>query len=459
MVLKPPSQSTAGYWKKARKVLGTAALSVGLTACASPSNLPSNLPLTEITASARPRSSTARPGTTAVMLALSGGGARSAAFGYGVLSTLAEQPASEETGRTLADDIAVVAGVSGGGMLAAYLALHGPSGIPAFKRDYLDQDPEASLRTAITPDNLLRGYRGGINDLTGLAAWLDAHLYHGATLGDLERTGGPRLLLHATDLYNRAPFSFDRESFRTICSDYTTFPLSHAVAASAAVPVLFAPVVLENFNPVCPLASGAPATPATGSAVISHLQETQARYATAPDLRYLKLLDGGLVDNLAARNLMRSMRRPAPSPLPVATAREVRRIIVIVADASLRVGGDMSTTTDGPGALDAITASIDAMVDNSSRASLDRLEEETRRWRERLIRWRCDAMQTQDCDKLEIKFVRLSLADIREPETRARILQLHNKLSLKADEVDFLSGLGRRLLVANLQYRRIIAAR
>ncbi|WP_187640055.1 patatin-like phospholipase family protein [Bosea sp. F3-2] len=393
------------------------------------------------------------------MLALSGGGARSAAFGYGVLSTLAEQPASEETGRTLADDIAVVAGVSGGGMLAAYLALHGPSGIPAFKRDYLDQDPEASLRTAITPDNLLRGYRGGINDLTGLAAWLDAHLYHGATLGDLERTGGPRLLLHATDLYNRAPFSFDRESFRTICSDYTTFPLSHAVAASAAVPVLFAPVVLENFNPVCPLASGAPATPATGSAVISHLQETQARYATAPDLRYLKLLDGGLVDNLAARNLMRSMRRPAPSPLPVATAREVRRIIVIVADASLRVGGDMSTTTDGPGALDAITASIDAMVDNSSRASLDRLEEETRRWRERLIRWRCDAMQTQDCDKLEIKFVRLSLADIREPETRARILQLHNKLSLKADEVDFLSGLGRRLLVANLQYRRIIAAR
>jgi predicted acylesterase/phospholipase RssA len=393
------------------------------------------------------------------MLALSGGGSRSAAFGYGVLSALAEQQVPGETGRTLADDIAVVAGVSGGGLLAAYLALHGPAGIPAFKRDYLDQDPEASLRTALTPDNLLRGYRGGVNDLTGLADWLDAHLYHGATLGDLDGAGGPRLLLHATDLYNRAPFSFDREGFRTICSDYTRFPLSHAVAASAAVPVLFAPVVLENFNPVCPLAPGAPAAPATGSAVLSHLQETQARYATAPDLRYLKLLDGGLVDNLATRTLMRSMRGPAPAPLPVATAREVRRIIVIVADASQRVGGDISTTPDGPGALAAITASIDAMVDNSSRDSLDRLEEETRRWRERLIRWRCDTTERRDCDKLEIAFVKLSLADIRTPDARARILQLHNKLSLKPEDVDFLSGLGRRLLVASLRQHRIIAAR
>lgn len=459
MVLKPTSQPTAGCWKKALKVLGMAALSVGMAACASPSNPPSNLPLTEIAASAGPRSSPARSGTTAVLLALSGGGARSAAFGYGVLSALADQRAPEETGRTLADDIAVVAGVSGGGMLAAYVALHGPSGIPAFRRDYLDQDPEASLRTAFTPDNLLRGYRGGVNDLTGLGAWLDAHLYHGATFGDLERMGGPRLLLHATDLYNRAPFSFDRESFRTICSDYATFPLSHAVAASAAVPVLFAPVVLENFNAACPLVPGVPVAPAASSTVVSHLRETQARYATATDLRYLKLLDGGLVDNLATQNLMRSMRGPAPAPLPEATAREVRRIVVIVADASLRVGGDMSTSTDGPGALDTITASIDAMIDNSSRASLDGLEEETRRWRKRLVRWRCDVMQTRDCDKLEIKFVRLSLADIRAPETRARILELRYKLSLKADEVDFLSGLGHRLLVAGLRNGRIIAAR
>ncbi|MEK1870602.1 MAG: hypothetical protein AAAB14_25135, partial [Ensifer adhaerens] len=55
---------------------------------------------------------------TGIILAFSGGGARSAAFGYGVLSALAEAPSPGERGRRLADDVAVVAGVSGGAVLA-----------------------------------------------------------------------------------------------------------------------------------------------------------------------------------------------------------------------------------------------------------------------------------------------------------------------------------------------------
>lgn len=440
---------------KAVPLLGI--MAIGLAACANPSNPPSNAPLTTpLRAAARPGASM-QTGTTAVILALSGGGARSAAFGYGVLSGLAGQPAPGGNGRTLADDIAVVSGVSGGGMLAAYVALHGPSAIPAFRRDFLDRDPEASLRTAITPANLLRAYRGGVNDLDGLAGWLDDHLYHGATLGDLQSSGGPRLLLHATDLYNRAPFSFDPASFKAICSDFSAFPLSHAVAASAAVPVLFAPIVLENYNPACPFKAKGPVARPSAARTEADLRDARARYATAPDLRYLKLLDGGLVDNLATRHLIGSMREPAPSPLSAEQARKVRRIVVIVADASMRIGGDMSRTAGGPGISDVVTASIDAMIDNASRASLDALEQETRRWRNRVVRWRCHVAAARYCDKLAVAFVKLSLADIRDPGTAARILQAHNKLSLTAGEVDLLSGLGRQLLAASLRHRRSIA--
>jgi predicted acylesterase/phospholipase RssA len=440
------------YRLKALPLLGM--LAIGLAACANPSNSPSNEPLAAPGRSALHPGRSAHTGTTAVILALSGGGARSAAFGYGVLSELAEQQAPEGKGRTLADNIAVVAGVSGGGMLAAYVALHGPSAIPAFKRDFLDQDPEASLRTAITPANLLRGYRGGVNDLGGLTGWLDNHLYHGATLGDLQSSGGPRLLLHATDLYNRAPFSFDPDSFRAICSDFSAFPLSHAVAASAAVPALFTPIVLENYHPACPLGASGPAVDSNAAPVKSDLRDARARYATAPDLRYLKLLDGGLVDNLAARHLIRSMREPAPAPLSAEQTRRITRVVVIVADASMRIGGDMSRMQDGPGIRDTITASVDAMIDSSSRASLDALEQETRRWRSRVIRWRCHVAAARDCDKFEVEFVKLSLADIRDRDTAARILQAHNKLSLTAGEVDMLSGIGRRLLAASLRHRR-----
>lgn len=427
-----------------------------LAACANPANRPSNLRRSLAAPVARSFASASEGGSTAVIVALSGGGARSAAFGYGVLSALAEQRASGRTGRSLADEVTAIAGVSGGGILAAHFALRGPQGLPAFRRDFLDQDPEGALRTSFTPINLLRGYRGGVNDLSGLADWLDAHLYRGASLGDLDQPGRPRLLLHATELYNRAPFPFDRDSFRAICSDYDAFPLAHAVAASSAVPVLFSPIVLENFNPTCPAAGhGTPSH--ERSAFARHVEASQTRYANEPELHYLKLLDGGLVDNLAVRNLIRAMSRPAPALVSAQAAQRLRRVVVIVADASMRVGGGMSRAIDGPDAPEAITASVDAMIDNASRASLDALERETANWRERLLRWRCGlAAPEGHCRQLQVTLVRLSLSDIDSPEEKRRILQLHNKLTLKADEVDFLGNLGRRLLSANPDYRRAV---
>lgn len=427
-----------------------------LAACANPANRPSNLRRSLAVPVARSFTSASEGGSTAVIVALSGGGARSAAFGYGVLSALAEQRVSGRSGRSLADEITAIAGVSGGGILAAHFALHGSQGLPAFRRDFLDQDPEGALRTSFTPANLLRGYRGGVNDLSGLADWLDAHLYHGATLGDLDQPGRPRLLLHATELYNRAPFPFDRDSFRAICSDYEAFPLAHAVAASSAVPVLFAPIVLENFKPDCPAAGDS--TPShERSSFARHVEASQTRYASEPELHYLKLLDGGLVDNLAVRNLIRAMNRPAPALVPAQAAQRLRRVVIIVADASMRVGGEISRAVDGPDAPEAITASVDAMVDNASRAGLDAVERETASWRERLARWRCGLPAAESrCRQLQVTLVRLSLSDVQASEERSRILQLHNKLTLKAEEVDFLADLGRRLLAANPDYRRAV---
>ena len=433
-----------------------ALLSLCLVACASPANQPSNLRRSLTTSATRSFASVSEGGSTAVIVALSGGGARSAAFGYGVLSALTEQPTPGRARRTLADEITAIAGVSGCAILAAHFALHGSQGLPAFRRDFLDQDPEGALRTTLTPENLLRGYRGGVNDLSGLADWLDTHLYHGARLGDLDQPGRPRLLLHATELYNRAPFPFDRDSFRAICSDYDAFPLAHAVAASSAVPVLFAPIVLENFNPTCPTAGDS--TPSRErSAFARHVEASQARYASEPELHYLKLLDGGLVDNLAVRNLIRAMNRPASALVSVQAAQRLRRIIVIVADASMRIGGAMSQAIDGPNAPETITASVDAMIDNASRASLDALDREAASWRERLVRWRCSlAASEPHCRQLQVTLVHLSLSDVQDAEERSRVLQLHNKLTLKAEEVDFLSGLGRRLLAANPDYRRAV---
>ena len=43
-------------------------------------------------------------------------------------------------------------------------------------------------------------------------------------------------------------FSFVQEYFNLLCSDLSSFPVARAVTASSAVPVLFNPVVVENYR-------------------------------------------------------------------------------------------------------------------------------------------------------------------------------------------------------------------
>ncbi|MGL4285205.1 MAG: patatin-like phospholipase family protein [Phreatobacter sp.] len=425
---------------------------------------PVNAPLTSAAATAPP----ARPadGDTGIVMAFSGGGARSAAFGYGALQALAGQASATARGRSLADDVVVVSGVSGGAILASYFALNGTAGLNRFQHGFLDQDVEAGLRTSFTPDNLLRAYQGGANDLTGLPAWLDANLFHGATFGDLRGADRPRLIVHATDLYNRAPFIFDQPSFSALCSSLDSYPLSHAVAASAAVPVVFSPIVLRNFNGACPASPAVQrrrlaATRSTDRTLTERdYQDALARYRTEPDLNFLKLYDGGLVDGLGTQSLVHLMRRMPPEPLSTAEALRLRRVVFIVVDASTRIGGDMSQTAGGPNAIEAIVGATDAMIDSASRHGVDALRSEARAWRDKVVRWRCARLpRPAACARFDVEVIRIALADVTDRQQRRRILALHNKLTLKPEDVSLIVGLGQELLTGDPAFKRLLAGR
>lgn len=450
-------------WITAGRVLRRGVL-VGamiLSSCMAPDTRPTNKPLVFTTGSIQFRDAQ-NFGDVGIIIAFSGGGARSAAFGYGVLSALADQPSPGGKNRMLADDVAVVAGVSGGAVLASHFALRGRTGLDDFRRNFLGQDVEASLHTAFTPQNLLRGYQGGMNDLSGFPSWLDRKLFRGATLGDMSRPDRPRLVIHATDLYNRNPFIFDRPSFAAICSNYNDYPLAYAVAASAAVPVVFAPVTLQNFSKSClPGDGGSPRAQSSARGATSLVEREYwnalGRYETAPDLNYLKLYDGGLVDGIGTQSLLHLMGRPAPEPLPAARARRLRHLLVIVVDASTRVGGDLSINAKSPKAPDAIVAAIDAMINIPNFQSFDALQNRLPVWRDQVIRWRCATQRSgKGCRDLDVGIVRLALADTADPPTAKRIMRLHNRLTLKPDDVDFLSGLGRRLLIEHPAYRQFL---
>ncbi|TGV62860.1 patatin, partial [Mesorhizobium sp. M2D.F.Ca.ET.160.01.1.1] len=95
-------------------------------------------------------------GSTVVGLAFSGGGARAAAFSYGVLRALDDVVIDERPKRrTLVDDIRMISGASGGAIAAAYFGYKGRGGYQDFRERFLIQNAEADLREAVSPVNLV----------------------------------------------------------------------------------------------------------------------------------------------------------------------------------------------------------------------------------------------------------------------------------------------------------------
>ena len=101
-----------------------------------------------------------------VAVTLSGGGARAAAFGYGVLDGL-RQTRFAWNGRqtSLLDEIDVISGVSGGSIVAAYYAAFGARTFPQFEQEFLfvhgGAPPGEHCWTKTVVGTLAPAFRGG----------------------------------------------------------------------------------------------------------------------------------------------------------------------------------------------------------------------------------------------------------------------------------------------------------
>ena len=116
----------------------------------------------------------------------------------------------------------------------------------------------------------------------------------------------PLIWINASDIYNRTPFVFGRVLFGALCSDLADYPVSLAVAASAAVPVFFTPIVVQNFTGACPmpLPDWVPRVLSNPDAppMLRLFANALERYHSG-EVRYVKLLDGGIVDNYGLAGL------------------------------------------------------------------------------------------------------------------------------------------------------------
>lgn len=418
------------------------------------------MPLSEQAVTQRPSQ---RDPSILVAVTLSGGGARAAAFGFGVLTEM-QNTVFEWNGQrtTLLDATDVVSGVSGGSIVAAYYAAHGIEGLPRFEHEFLRQNFQNSLITqALRPGNLVDLTSPWFGRTHLLARRLD-ELYAGKTFGDVEkRPRHPQLFITATDMSLGTGFEFTWEQFALICSDLRSVPLSFAVAASSAVPLLLSPMTLKNHADQC---ATRPASShlarATASDYRSRLYRVNEQsYLDARRKPYIHLVDGGLSDNLGVQRLLdRALAggglRESFSEVGIPPG-SIRKLVLITVNAERDPSFNIDTSDKVPDMLQVVDALLFGTGARATRETQEYLRDITAQWRKTLAEHPHSGGDVF-APNAEIHVVPVNLRDSPDDVARPRLLQIPTAFSIEQHEVTDLIEAGGSVLRHSPEFRALV---
>jgi NTE family protein len=413
-------------------------------------------------------------GETIIGLSFSGGGTRASAFAYGTIKELAaHETRSGGIRKPLIDDVRLVSGVSGGSIPAAYFALHGAKTIPAFRDNFLYEDPQSSFNTSISLASLLAVFGGGLNDKTGFQNWLDENLFYDATFGDLARDNAPVLWINASDVYHDAVFTFDVETFASLCSDLRAIKLSEAVSAASAVPGVFSPIVIENFAGQCDYkepawVSRAIETP-DSLQIVRNQARTTRRYQNSQEVKYLKLYDGGVIDNLGVHSITAHRLRwdslIAPmSPKRVATLKD---LLFIVVNAGTTVKESFVKEIEGPKGVEGLGAVVNSLMASATVRTRDVFFHTMKVWQDGIVRYRCGLSEQQvreligdpkgwNCKDVQFHVLDLSFDQVTDQSLREKLEEIPTAYVLPRDQVDLLVKTAGELLRKHPRFKNFL---
>jgi NTE family protein len=400
-----------------------------------------------------------------LILAFSGGGTRAASLSYGVLEALdrVEMPAPKgiqsadnaPIRHTLLDEVDLVSGVSGGSFTAAYYGLHGRDAFKDYREKVLLQDLQGGLLWGlITPVNWVRLWspRFGRSDMA--QEFYDYMIFHGATLGDLASGKGPAVVILATDATDGIVFPFIPSQFALICSDFEKFPLARAVAASAAFPGPFTPIILKNYAGQCDhrvpawiteaLAKPDPASRVYYNAVMT---KTYLEPDTKP---YIHLIDGGVSDNLGIRGIMETIAAKGGirDALKEGRLAKTRRVVFIIVDAQTQEKPRWRLVDEIPGLGAVLGASSTIMINKYNFETIDLLRRYAGEW----------TYEGEAAGKkpIEIYIIHVTFAALPDKAEREYFQEIPTALTLPAEQVDKLREVAGRLLYAQEPFNKLV---
>lgn len=410
-----------------------------------------------------------RSDTLLVGLAFSGGGTRAAAFSYGVLEAMADSTIQwDGRERRMVDEIDAISSVSGGSFTAAYFGLFGDRIFDDYADKFLYQDVEGDLiRSTVSPTSWGKLGSGKYNRSDLAAEYYDEILFEGKTFADLLARNGPKLSINATEIALGEQFTFDPPQFALICSDYPSYPVSRAVTASSAVPMLFSSVILHNYAGTCPFVFPPWAKAAIASADKTtrayNLVQQMEKYADSEEMPYLHLYDGGLTDNLGVRPFLNRLALSGGSYqlAKVMGVADVHRMLVIVVNAQSEMSTQFKQTDLDLTLGQAVDATSSIPLNSYSFDSLTLLRRTFDGIASDLTKSRCEDWaatreSTAGCDDFEAYLVEVDFNQLTDKKQSQMMKHLPTSFSLSVDEVDSLRTAARQILTDSPAFQEFL---
>ena len=400
---------------------------------------------------------------TYIILMFSGGGTRAAALGYGVLEELKRQKVwigGKQS--TLLENIDLVYGVSGGSVLAAYFSLHGTETIPSFERRFLKQNFQRLVtKQAFSAANMprLASPEFGRGDL--LQEQFENTLFKDATFGDLlKHRKGPFAVISATDMSGAQRLDFTQEYFDAMCLNLSELRIARAVAASSSVPLVFAPITLNNNGGNCGYVLPENLKQAVDSADSQTLHDRTRQeiarkfmsYADSEKRPYIHLIAGGLTDNLGLRGLLDMTEVYSGNSLyrRALEMGSTKKIVIINVNAQNEQDTKIDQSPEIPGIASVLNAIVNIPIDQYSQESLRRIRAFADQWN--------NTARLNAQDDVGMYFISLNLRDLPDSPLRKEAINIPTTFYLPGQSINSLKRAGSTLLQQSPEYKRLLKA-
>jgi NTE family protein len=402
-----------------------------------------------------------------LFMTFSGGGTRSAALSYGVLRQLRDTTVTiNNRKRRLLDEIDLISSVSGGSFTSAYFGLFGDRIFQDFESKFLKRQVQTELvrLSLLSPKAWIR-LAPSLFERSDLAAeYYNRVIFKKKTFADL-REDAPLIIINATDLSLGQGFAFTGFHFSWICSDLNSYPISRAVAASAAVPIVFSPITLKNHAADCqysPIVWGI-----QNRQQSSNTNKKQKRYIDAlkiqsyrdnKQLKYLHLVDGGVADNLGIRSILDTITFHNDNmwfAMKTYGMKETKKMVFISVNAASFLNSSLAKIRRAPSTVDIIDTTTTIQSNKYNNETIDLLTSKFPLWKKQVQQGRCKEIQSGDCGDIEFELIEINLADLSDKEIQALGI-VPTTLELPDKTVDQLISAGKNLTIRSKKFQKLI---